>query len=1345
MAELRFTYLLDVKDMASRQVAQANARIATSVERTNVAMRQQGTAAESASSRIQRAGARQAAEWKQVERAARTAERTVAQASTQASAAVTRAVERQVVAQRKAGQSFQTIARQQKAAGVSARETAAAIEQASLRETRAVQAASAKQARSRQGVLGGLKGQISSMKGMAGGLAAGFAAFKGLDFIKDAVDETERLAKATLRLQRITGGDTKVASEWVVLAKERGVSAQQLNRAFITMERNQTKATQGVKTSADAFKTLGISQEALKRSSPQQLIDRVATGLHNLGPGARAATVAQQLFGRATQSLLPVLSKGGASVRALREELGKQGAAMDANGVRKALALAAAQRRLNAEMLGVKLTIGQAIIPSLTKGAQALATFIAQMRNGTGTGGQVRKVLEQVWQGAKQLATALAPAAKALATLFGPAARVASTAIGGMTQIIRSVVGIVRGMVAVVTRLLRGDFAGAWRAVKGIVRSALSGLGGLVKTLMAPVYTFAASAVRRAVHAVSGLGSGIAGVLRGAVRGVASAASAVGNAILGAFRGVAHTVMNVWRTVVAGIKTAVSTIKDAIGTVTSLPRKILNNIPFIGGRRGGAAAPGGFHRYQDGGLVPAMLSPGEMVVHGSRGVMVPGRPVAADTVPMMLPVGAAVLTGHGQQLLAQGATVNQAIAHQAPHFQAGGHVRGRLSWFGGPRDSGDSGRTALGLTTATPGVAVRPGDTWQTGRATLGRYWRIRTPNGRSAVLRQTDLGPNQSTGRRIDVTYSALGRLGYTEGSFPTDRVGVADLVGGPAGAGAAAAGSSFRVSGLAQAQARRVGASRTRAGLVGDAFAQGFEQGVSGATRAVLAREGDPVFRGIAGAYRLPAARTVNVPAPGGGGSRAPRASGGRGGALVNARRPIRDTLAWAHAIAAKFGLTINSSYRSPAHNRAVGGVPNSWHTRGSAGRPEAFDFSPPSGAAMRWFQRVTHPAETLIHNAGSGLHLHVGGLYRRGGIVGRFQTGGRVPRYTYAVGGERGRVIRGDEFGVYNQPQGGFGARLGAAMYAAESFKRGTFARLNAAIQDAAEAKLMALRKGVAAAVKRGGTEAQVKRLQGALSLIDKELGRRSGLLERRIAQRTARADTLVARTDIALRLAGTSPDSAAGITARLAAEQGRGASLGRTRGDLERQLRRAVALRNRGEIDRIKAAIEDNITALKDSQASQAELARARADQTKADRNAVYEYVANMAGSKTSLAQAGLQTLELQQRLAGSYDTGGQARAEFIRSQIVPDLQAEQAAIETQRQEAVRQGNQQLAAQLAEALAGKGNEVLQALLDVKDATETTAENTDPLKQLGGSLAFEFGGARLTDALYSSGIGA
>ena len=67
----------------------------------------------------------------------------------------------------------------------------------------------------------------------------------------------------------------------------------------------------------------------------------------------------------------------------------------------------------------------------------------------------------------------------------------------------------------------------------------------------------------------------------------------------------------------------------------------------------------------------------------------------------------------------------------------------------------------------------------------------------------------------------------------------------------------------------------------------------------------------------------------------------------------------------------LQLSSGYRSQAHNARVGGVPTSYHLSGRAA-----DFSGPS-KAMEWgavWARNNGAREVLIHNAGSGMHLHV-----------------------------------------------------------------------------------------------------------------------------------------------------------------------------------------------------------------------------------------------------------------------------------------------------------------------------------------------------------------------------------
>jgi hypothetical protein len=99
-------------------------------------------------------------------------------------------------------------------------------------------------------------------------------------------------------------------------------------------------------------------------------------------------------------------------------------------------------------------------------------------------------------------------------------------------------------------------------------------------------------------------------------------------------------------------------------------------------------------------------------------------------------------------------------------------LTGEVSWFGGPHDPTSGPTTASGAPVTQPGIAIY-------NEATLGGWWRVKFPNGKTADLQQTDIGPAPWTGRKVDVTYSALGSVGYTETDFPTNSTVTATYLG--------------------------------------------------------------------------------------------------------------------------------------------------------------------------------------------------------------------------------------------------------------------------------------------------------------------------------------------------------------------------------------------------------------------------------------------------------------------------------------------------------------------------------------------------------------------------------------
>lgn len=99
----------------------------------------------------------------------------------------------------------------------------------------------------------------------------------------------------------------------------------------------------------------------------------------------------------------------------------------------------------------------------------------------------------------------------------------------------------------------------------------------------------------------------------------------------------------------------------------------------------------------------------------------------------------------------------------------GDAYKGNASVYGndpqtGYQDPSDNNQPALsGASNNDPGIAVY-------NRGTLGGWWKVIAPNGKSAILRQTDYGP--STARTVDINaVAARAVFDYNAKAFPTNK----------------------------------------------------------------------------------------------------------------------------------------------------------------------------------------------------------------------------------------------------------------------------------------------------------------------------------------------------------------------------------------------------------------------------------------------------------------------------------------------------------------------------------------------------------------------------------------------
>ena len=254
----------------------------------------------------------------------------------------------------------------------------------------------------------------------AGGAAAIYGATR---FVKSAVSATEDLAKATITVSRTTGMDTETSSEWAALMKERGVSTKQFQTSLVklsktmessrsgTVKENSTvkalraqidavSAAGGKKAPAELAKLskaiataegagakarstldkLGVSSADVAKGNTANVLYKVADALERLHNPAQRAALMQQLFGRSGQALLPILMKGRAGVRKLLEEQKAAGNYISGKGLKSAKDLIKQQRALETAFAGVKVQLGQALLPVLVQVGKILVRFMTFIR-----------------------------------------------------------------------------------------------------------------------------------------------------------------------------------------------------------------------------------------------------------------------------------------------------------------------------------------------------------------------------------------------------------------------------------------------------------------------------------------------------------------------------------------------------------------------------------------------------------------------------------------------------------------------------------------------------------------------------------------------------------------------------------------------------------------------------------------------------------------------------------------------------------------------------------------------------------------------------------------------------
>ena len=214
------------------------------------------------------------------------------------------------------------------------------------------------------------KGLTSIKRGMTAAVIG--AAVLGAALIKIALDTAAAGDEAAKAAQRI-GITAEEMQELAFAANLAGAEMSDVEVGFRRLAANAKDTADGTGEAADAFNELGVSvvdsQGKLKGSLV--LFEETAEALTKVENKIRRAALAQDIFGRSGSKLLPLLNAGADGIRKMRQEAQALGLVMSEEDTKSAEELVDAITRLKAVVRGFKNVVGTAVIPTLTRAADA--------------------------------------------------------------------------------------------------------------------------------------------------------------------------------------------------------------------------------------------------------------------------------------------------------------------------------------------------------------------------------------------------------------------------------------------------------------------------------------------------------------------------------------------------------------------------------------------------------------------------------------------------------------------------------------------------------------------------------------------------------------------------------------------------------------------------------------------------------------------------------------------------------------------------------------------------------------------------------------------------------------
>lgn len=332
----------------------------------------------------------------------------------------------------------------------------------------------------------------------------------------------DQLAKMSQR----TGVSAKALSELGFAASQSGVDIETLETQLIKMQKAIGGALTGNGESAKALHVLGIGLDQLKGKSPDKQLEIIADAISKIKDPAIRNRRLIDLLGKSGAAMAPLLAKGAAGIRALREEAQDLGLSKSEEDVKLAEKLQDAFHKMGNVISGVWSKIGGAVAGTVLQGVEWITRIVS-------AAGKWIKQNKGLFDSIFRIGAALTVVGTAIGVV-GTSIALAGVVLGGLATglgVIGSILGTILSPLGLITvALAAGGYVWANYTASG--QAAMTAISDVLSKLLA---TFKATfggisdAIKGGDLALAG-SIAIAGLQVALLQGITAIAEAVGGA-----------------------------------------------------------------------------------------------------------------------------------------------------------------------------------------------------------------------------------------------------------------------------------------------------------------------------------------------------------------------------------------------------------------------------------------------------------------------------------------------------------------------------------------------------------------------------------------------------------------------------------------------------------------------------------------------------------------------------------------------------------------------------------------------------------------------------------------------